>query len=190
MVLGFIIALAVVGGGLYIDRHVPRLVLAAIALTAVAVLMVRSHRMRHYEQAIFWLCGLFALALDFSSFLFMARLDSEKTFVPVMQAIKQNDAGHRLVGFDLSEMERGVFGFYLDRTFMNIHTVDELAHVLSSPPTPVLLIVNRNRLKDLAPILQGACRLIFEYRPGQKTRSYQLYESATLNGGSHDVDRP
>jgi hypothetical protein len=103
-------------------------------------------------------------------------LDAEKTFVPLCDAIKSHQSDRVVAGFDMSEMERGVIGFYLDHTFQNVRTLDELNQLLSAHSRS-LLIVNANRLKDLEPLLQGRTKLVFEYRPSKKTRSYQLYES-------------
>ena len=121
----------------------------------------------------------FALSIGLSPISFMRQLDSDKTFVPLCDAIKTNETGKTVVGFDLSEMERGVIGFYLDKTFVNVRAVEDLNRWLdASRSQKTLLIVNRNRLADLTPVLQGKTRIIFEYRPDQKTRSYQLYESS------------
>jgi hypothetical protein len=76
-------------------------------------------------------------------------------------------------------MERGVFGFYLGGPFRNVRGLDELSRTLvENSANNFLLIVNRNRMQDVAPVLEGKAKLIFEYRPDKKARSYLLYENS------------
>jgi hypothetical protein len=114
-----------------------------------------------------------------SSFTLVQKLDKDKTFVPLCEVVKANSQGKTLVGFDLSEMERGVFGFYLGGPFRNVRALDELSRVTAeNSANNFLLIVNRNRMQDVAPVLEGKAKLIFEYRPDKKARSYLLYENS------------
>ncbi len=126
----------------------------------------------------FAICSLFAglaLLMIGASFFLPARLDREKTFVPYIEEVRARRAGHTLIGFDLSEMELGVIGFYLEGTFKNVKTLGELKEAVGDPSEKVLVMVNRTRKDDVEPLLEKKSRLVFEYRPEKKTRSYLLY---------------
>jgi 4-amino-4-deoxy-L-arabinose transferase-like glycosyltransferase len=125
------------------------------------------------------LAAVMGLLMVGSSFTLVQKLDKDKTFVPLCEVVKANSQGKTLVGFDLSEMERGVFGFYLGGPFRNVRALDELSRVTAeNSANNFLLIVNRNRMQDVAPVLEGKAKLIFEYRPDKKARSYLLYENS------------
>lgn len=175
--LGLVSALAVCGAALYLTRNIGLSIALLVPLLGLSILLIDGFKRFRYDQASFWLCGLFMATIALSSPAFMQKLDEDKTFVPLTQAIQQHRAGRIVAGFDMSEMERGVIGFYLNETFVNLRTIDELKQQLSVPGQQTLLIVNRNRLNDLAPILEGKTNLVFEYRAHKKTRSYQIYNS-------------
>ncbi len=133
--LGLIAALAVVIGGIYFNRSVGRFVVVFVPLMTMSTFLFRFYRRQRHEWAVCSLCGLFALSICLSIVAFMKQLDADKTFVPLCDAIKSNQSGKTLVGFDMSEMERGVLGFYLDRTFMNVRSLNALKQpLLASAP--------------------------------------------------------
>jgi hypothetical protein len=117
----------------------------------------------------------FCIAL--SSVSFARLMDREKTFVPLCGAARARMDGAVLGGFAMSEMERGVFGFYLGGPFQNPTRVEDLADWLHHETRPVVLIVNRTRLSDVEPVVEGRLSRVFEYRPGKPTRSYVLFAS-------------
>ncbi len=108
---------------------------------------------------------------------FVKRLDRDKTFLPVVDAIKTQRNGALLAGYDLSEFERGVFPFYLEETIPNIKSTSELNdYLLANKDKPMLLLANRNKQKDIDPIINGHLTVVYKYREDQKTRSYLIYQ--------------
>ncbi len=107
---------------------------------------------------------------------FIKRLDRDKTFVPFIERVKQERQGANLVAYDLSEMERGVFPFYLEENITNLKTLEEVQLYLDAHKDQhVVLITNRNKFKDLDLMLNPSMKLIYTYRPDKTTRSYLLY---------------
>ncbi len=108
--------------------------------------------------------------------IFIRKLDRDKTFVPVVTEIKNRAADKTLAAFDLSEMERGVFPFYLERTIPNLKTTQDLENWIKETPNGVLL-TNRNKLAILNPILDEKMDKVFTYRENKSTRSYVIFET-------------
>lgn len=135
------------------------------------------------EKKIYAVFGSLAVLIGGASFFVVPRLDRDKTFVPVCDAVKQNtdDGKGAVVGYNLSEMERGVFGFYLNGPILNPGSTAELERVLEQVRSgPYCLIVNRNKIDEVKPIIAGRTGLAFAYRPNKKTRSYLLYKNVNL----------
>jgi hypothetical protein len=147
---------------------------AAALLTAAWVEESASVSIR--KVAIGLITGI-SLILGLSSFFAAQKLDQDKSFIPVYQAIREREPGKEFIGYDLNEMERGVFGFYLKRTFMNITQPSDLVQLVEQKKRPYLILVNRNKTGIVAPILEGHARVVFEFRPTKRARSYVLYES-------------
>lgn len=133
-----------------------------------------------------WVAGIggaLALILVVCSFTLVRKLDREKTFVPFCDEIKSHLTDKELVGFDLNEMERGVFGFYLRQTFKNPTDVGQLKEVIEGMKgRPFQLIVARSRVDDVAPVVTSFAKPIFKYRPDKKNRSYVLYSNVERGG--------
>jgi hypothetical protein len=119
----------------------------------------------------------FALVLVIADILFVRSMDEDKSFLPVIEKIKEVRDGSQLVGFDMSEMERGVFPFYLEQNVPNLLSVSELSTFLDqNKDKSILLLANRNKAKDIDPVLKDRMELIYTFRPDKKTRSYLLYQ--------------
>jgi 4-amino-4-deoxy-L-arabinose transferase-like glycosyltransferase len=144
----------------------------AAALLSAAWLEEQGPLLKKTAAALF---GIMAAALLISNFALAKRLDKDKTFVPVCDAARANMGGQTLVGFDMSEMERGVFSFYLGGPFRNVRSLQELQGLVDAPQGFVL-IANRNKLKDIGPVLEGKTQVVFVYRPQKKSRSYLIYK--------------
>ena len=125
------------------------------------------------ENTLAGILGALAALVVASSVLVTARLDRDKTFVPFVEAVRANQQGRKLIGFDMSEMERGVIGFYLRGTFVNVRTIDELKAAIGDGPS--LVMVNRTRQDDVAAALAEKFDVVFTYRPDKSTRSFLLY---------------
>ncbi len=129
------------------------------------------------ESWAYWAFGGVGAAIAFASFLFAGRLDNEKTFVPLCEVIAANRTGKDLVGFDMNEMERGVFSFYLGGPIANVIHAEDLQKMMAQEPSKKFLVLSsKNKRVSMAP-LEPDLKLLFEYRPQKKTRSYLLYES-------------
>jgi hypothetical protein len=88
-----------------------------------------------------------------------------------------------LMGFDMSEVERGVFGFYLKGPIRNVVTVEEMNRALTDRPTnEMVLITNRNKWRELEPVLKGRMKMVFDYRPNKRTRSYLVFVRSDTRG--------
>jgi 4-amino-4-deoxy-L-arabinose transferase-like glycosyltransferase len=128
------------------------------------------------EKRVYRVFGFLALLMGLSSFFLAPRLDKDKSFVPVCDAVQLNLGGDEVVGYDMSEMERGVFGFYLKRTLLNPTSPEQLQALFDkSPSVPFRLIINRNKIEDVQSILTGRTTLLYEHRPNKRTRSYLVY---------------
>ncbi|MCG3204678.1 MAG: Undecaprenyl phosphate-alpha-4-amino-4-deoxy-L-arabinose arabinosyl transferase [Elusimicrobia bacterium] len=133
---------------------------------------------RIFQKAHVYVVSLFVFLLMVSSITVVKRLDIEKTFVPLCDVIKSNMVEGVFVGYNLNEMERGVFGFYLNSTFKNVLTQDELAQFINGHSSQkILVLVNRNKMHDMANLSGIKLEPLFAYRPEKRTRSYILYES-------------
>jgi 4-amino-4-deoxy-L-arabinose transferase-like glycosyltransferase len=124
--------------------------------------------------------GLISLALLIasSSFILAPKLDQDKTFVPVCDFVKENVGDGVIMGYDMSEMERGVFNFYFKGLLLNPKNLDELdISMKANSEKGFCLIANRNKLKDLNDFLQGRVKVVYEYRPNKRTRSYLVYKN-------------
>lgn len=176
IVLMFVAALVAVVGGFYFERSGWRLLVVAAPLVAVSAWLVREVRARRPASTLAALFAMAALTFALSTVSFMRTLDADKTFVPLVDAIRSNSGGRTVVGFDMSEMERGVLDFYLGGVFKNVRSTDELRELLDQKDRgDILLVVNRTRSADVAPFVQAPARPLFQFRADKKTRSYVIY---------------
>lgn len=128
------------------------------------------------EKRLYAAFGFIAALIAFSSLFIPARLDRDKSFVPVCDAVKINGHDRDVIGYNLNEMERGVFGFYLGGPLINPKNgaqFDELMRKFQIKP--FCLIVNRNKMDEIRENLPEQARLVYEHRPDKKTRSYRVY---------------
>ncbi len=116
-----------------------------------------------------------SIVIGMSSFFLAPRLDRDKSFVPICDAIKNNGNGE-IIGYNLSEMERGVFGFYLEGPLINPKGTAQFETLMREMGTkPLCVVVNRNKIDEIKNYLPKDARLIYEHRPDKKTRSYRVY---------------
>lgn len=128
------------------------------------------------EKRIYALFGVLTALIGLASFVVVPKLDRDKSFVPVCEAAKAAVGDGVIVAYNMSEMERGVFGFYLNGPIRNPMNLSELESTIEEiKSNSFCLIVNRNKIEEVKPLLQDRTRLVFEYRPEKKTRSYLLY---------------
>lgn len=131
------------------------------------------------EKRLAWTFGLFAAVIGLGSLVAAPMLDREKSFRPVTDAVEAAVGGGTVVGYDLSEMERGVFDFYLHGPIRNPVSADQLSRVIEEiEPKSFCLIVNRNKIDEVKPVLRGRAHLVYEHRPRKRTRSYLLFSNA------------
>lgn len=129
-------------------------------------------------KRLYLLFGVLAFIIGMSSFVLASRLDRDKSFVPIYEAVKANGEGVIVAGYNLNEMERGVFGFYMNRIIENPKTTNDLtSFIVKNKLNSFCLIVNRNRMDEVRPILQNHARIVFEHRPDKQTRSYLVYKN-------------
>lgn len=132
------------------------------------------------EKRLYAAFGSLAVLIGIASFVFAPKLDRDKSFTAVCEAAKMSVGDGVIIGYNMSEMERGVFGFYLNGPLRNPSNPAQLEETLKEIQSKSFcLIVNRNKIDEIRPVLQNGTRLIFEHRPDKRTRSYQLY----TNGG-------
>jgi hypothetical protein len=82
-------------------------------------------------------------------------------------------------------MERGVFGFYLKSTFRNVRNLGEVRQLIAEPPSKgFLLLVNRNRMREISELTGDRLPVVFEYRPQKRTRSYLIIGSEKYLSGT------
>lgn len=125
--------------------------------------------------------GFFAAVIGLSGFIVAPRLDRDKSFVPICDAVKANRSEGIVAGYNMSEMERGVFGFYLNGVIENPKNLDQLKRFLTENQSKsYCLIVNRNTIEEIGPVLHMQTRLVYEHRPDKKTRSYLVYVNANV----------
>lgn len=116
-----------------------------------------------------------ALFIGLSSFILASRLDQNKSFVPVCEVVRENKC-EVLIGYNLNEMERGVFGFYLHGPLENPTTPEALNQLLAENQLKSFcVIVNRNKIDGVERFIQNRARLTYEHRPDKRTRSYRVY---------------
>lgn len=131
------------------------------------------------EKRLYTLFGFLAAMIGLSSFFLAPRLDRDKSFVPVWQAVKANGGANVIGGYNLSEMERGVFGFFKEGIIKNPKNLSELEQFISqNQHNSFCLIVNRNTLDEVRPLLEKRARIVYEHRPDKRTRSYLVYKNA------------
>lgn len=131
------------------------------------------------ERFFFAGVGLLAVLIGTASFVFASRLDREKSFRPVTDAAKAIAGNGVIVGYNMSEMERGVFGFYLNGPIRNPSDPVQLARTIEEiRPNSFCLIVNRNKINEIDSVLESRARLVFEHRPDKKTRAYRIYTNS------------
>jgi 4-amino-4-deoxy-L-arabinose transferase-like glycosyltransferase len=148
---------------------------AACLMTAAWLEESASLRIRKTALAV---AAVVAIGVVAASFTMVKTLDADKTFVPVYEAIRARSDGREVIGFDMSEMERGVFSFYLNKSFRNVRGADELSALIAKQPDlKFVLLANRNRIVDVNNALGGRGKLVYEYRPEKRSRSYILFES-------------
>ena len=175
-------AMLTIAGGFYFERNPLRGIAVALPLIVAGNFLVRQLRARRALPALGALMGLAALTFALSPISFMKALETDKTFVPLAEAIRTNSAGRTVVGFDMSEMERGVLDFYLGGIFKNVRSTVEMRELLDRKERgELLLIVNRTREKDVAPFVRAPVQTMFEFRPDKKTRSYVVYDVPASN---------
>jgi len=110
--------------------------------------------------------------------LFIRLLDQDKSFLPFIDVVKEKKGDALLAGFQLSEMERGVFSFYFEKNIPDLKTGDELRKFFEEKKNePVFLISNRNNLKNIPPEASARMKELYAFRPDKKSRSYFLWET-------------
>ena len=118
----------------------------------------------------------FSFLIIVSSFFLPRKLDKNKTFVPLCDIVKANVGSGTIAGYNLSEMERGVFSFYFDRLLPNPVDLSQLDQfVKEKKGETFMLIINRRKLEEVQSTLQGQAKLFYEYRPDKPQRSYLVY---------------
>jgi 4-amino-4-deoxy-L-arabinose transferase-like glycosyltransferase len=129
-----------------------------------------------WEKRTMIVFGSVAALIGFSSFFLAPQFDQDKSFVPVCEAVKINKQEGAVIGYNLSEMEQGVFGFYLNRRLINPRNSAQFTGTINEMATnSFCLIVNRNKMDEIKEILPRQARLVYEHRPNKKTRSYRVY---------------
>lgn len=131
------------------------------------------------EKRVFISFGLLASLIGLSSFVLAARLDRDKSFVPICEAVKANAGEGVIVGYNMSEMERGVFGFYLHGSIRNPIDANQLEQTINEIGLKSFcLIVNRNKIDEIRSVLHGRADIVYKHRPDKRTRSYLVYSNA------------
>ncbi len=129
-----------------------------------------------WEKRTIIVFGSMAAIIAVSSFFLPSILDRDKSFVPVCDAIIQNRKSGPVVGYNLNEMERGVFVFYLGGPLINPKNSGQFENLMKEIETKSFcLVVNRNKMDEIKKYLPNDARLVYEHRPNKKTRSYRVY---------------
>lgn len=129
------------------------------------------------EKGLYAASCFLAVLIASSSFIVVPKLDKDKSFVPVTEAARVA-AGKdgTIVGYGMSEMERGVFGFYLNGPLRNPTNVAGLQSTIEEiQSNSYCVIVNRNKIEEVEPVLRARTDLAFTYRPDKRTRSYMIF---------------
>lgn len=130
------------------------------------------------EKRIYGTFGAIALLIGLSSFSLASRLDRDKSFVPVCDAVRETKC-NVVIGYNLNEMERGVFGFYLQGPLENPTNPDHLNQLLvENQLNSFCLVVNRNKIDEVRGSVEKWTRVVYEHRPDKRTRSYLVYVNA------------
>jgi hypothetical protein len=124
------------------------------------------------------LFSVFACVIVGADVLFIRRLEKDKSFLPVIEAVKQNGGREMLVGYQFSEMERGVFSFYFEGTVKTFEdTVSLQKYLDENKEKRILLLTNQNKVAGLEPALQKRMDVVFKFRENKKTRAYFIYSN-------------
>jgi 4-amino-4-deoxy-L-arabinose transferase-like glycosyltransferase len=125
--------------------------------------------------------GLFkvmTILLIIGSFFFVKKLDADKSFLPFIETVKSHRGSDEVIGFDMSEMERGVFYFYFEGRVRNfVHLAELAGYVGGNPDRKLWVIANRNKKETLGAWADEHLKVVEEFRADKKTRSYLLYST-------------
>lgn len=168
---------AVSGGHIYLHRGFIGGVIGFAILAGVFVYFKRAMTEKNYERVFQVMAAAMCLNLVLADAFFVKDMDEDKSFLPYIASVKAAQGDMEVTGFDMSEMERGVFSFYFDRRIRNFLTVGELMVFSKQQEKPFLMMANRNKNKDLVPAADDVLEKIGQFRANEKTRSYNLFRS-------------
>jgi len=148
------------------------------AAALLSALWLDEFRQGRHVKTFFVASIVWALVIAGADALFVGRLDADKSFLPVIDAVNQNGGREMLIGYQFSEMEAGVFSFYLEGNIKSFEDTASLATYLdTNKEKRVSLLTSGNKLAELGPVLQNRMEVIFKFRPDKKTRAYCLYST-------------
>lgn len=176
--LSSILTVAAVGAIFYFHKSVAIGCLAGAMAILTLSYFVISFRRGRFETALLLMMGLTAASVASASYSAMDKLDQDKTFLPVVQAAQKISPQGLIIGYDWSEMERGVFPFYLGETVPNFSDTETVRLYLEKcQGMKFALIANRTKKDAIESGLKDKVALVGQYRPDKKNRSYLIYET-------------
>jgi len=184
MVLVTLAAAGLFGADVHLHKTVWRAALGAGVIGASVFFFKKFIAEVRYTGVFITLLLLFAFSLVSANLIFVGDMEQQKSFVPFVEAVRDERDLRRakLAAYDLSEMERGVFTFYLNDSMLHFKTMDQLKIFLSTHQNAdVLVVANRNKEEELKASVGNSLDVVSRFRPREKIRSYILFAGATMD---------